>query len=229
MNLTLPSGTPAFLTDPDEPPAPNGGPRRGLVIVPDLWGLRPLFTDMAAGLAERTGWRVAVLDPFGTQDLPGEPDGFAERSAAVALLDDDRLLGDAADAADATGADGVGLIGFCMGGMYALKAAGTGRFDRIVSFYGMIRVPPQWKGEGHGEPLDALALRGETEVMSVVGTIDEWTPADDVDALEDAGVTVARYEGADHGFVHDPSRPTHRAQDAADAWDRALAFLDGGS
>jgi carboxymethylenebutenolidase len=40
-------------------------------------------------------------------------------------------------------------------------------------------------------------------------------------------VTVVRYDGADHGFVHDPSRPTHRADDAADAWDRALAFLDG--
>ena len=34
-----------------------------------------------------------------------------------------------------------------------------------------------------------------------------------------------RYEGADHGFVHDPSRPAHRADDAADAWSRVLAFL----
>jgi len=34
-----------------------------------------------------------------------------------------------------------------------------------------------------------------------------------------------RYEGADHGFVHDDTRPTHRAEDAADAWRRAIAFL----
>jgi carboxymethylenebutenolidase len=38
---------------------------------------------------------------------------------------------------------------------------------------------------------------------------------------------VLRYEGAEHGFVHDPGRPTHRPDDAADAWDKALAFLDG--
>ena len=43
--------------------------------------------------------------------------------------------------------------------------------------------------------------------MAVVGTVDVWTPPADVDALEAAGATVVRYEGADHGFVHDPSRP----------------------
>ena len=30
---------------------------------------------------------------------------------------------------------------------------------------------------------------------------------------------------ADHGFVHDPDRPAHRAADAADAWNRVLEFL----
>jgi dienelactone hydrolase len=48
-----------------------------------------------------------------------------------------------------------------------------------------------------------------------------------VAALEAAGVTVVRYAGADHGFVHDPDRPVHRADDAADAWRKAVAFLSG--
>jgi carboxymethylenebutenolidase len=48
-----------------------------------------------------------------------------------------------------------------------------------------------------------------------------------VDALEALGATVVRYEGADHGFVHDPDRPAHRPDDAADAWSRALDFLAG--
>ena len=61
--------------------------------------------------------------------------------------------------------------------------------------------------------------------MAIVGTVDPWTPPDDVAAAEAAGVTVVRYEGADHGFVHDASRPAHRADDAADAWQRAIAFL----
>jgi carboxymethylenebutenolidase len=61
--------------------------------------------------------------------------------------------------------------------------------------------------------------------MAIIGTVDRWTPAADVDELEAAGVTVHRYEGADHGFVHDDSRPAHRADDAADAWQRAITFL----
>jgi carboxymethylenebutenolidase len=52
-------------------------------------------------------------------------------------------------------------------------------------------------------------------------------PPADADALEAAKVEVVRYEGADHGFVHDPTRPAHRPDDAADAWRRVLAFLGG--
>jgi dienelactone hydrolase len=33
------------------------------------------------------------------------------------------------------------------------------------------------------------------------------------------------YPEADHGFVHAPERPSHRPDDARDAWKRALAFL----
>ena len=49
----------------------------------------------------------------------------------------------------------------------------------------------------------------------------------DIDDLEATGAGVERYEGAEHGFVHDPSRPAHRPDDAADAWQRAIAFLTG--
>ena len=44
-----------------------------------------------------------------------------------------------------------------------------------------------------------------------------------LEALEN--VTVVRYPDAEHGFVHDPDRPAHRPDDAADAWRRAVAFL----
>jgi carboxymethylenebutenolidase len=39
------------------------------------------------------------------------------------------------------------------------------------------------------------------------------------------GVEVALYADADHGFVHDPSRPNHRPGDAADAWRQVIEFL----
>ncbi len=222
MELTLPSGTPALAHLVDGAP-------RALVVVPDIWGLRQLYADMVEDLAMRTGWSVVAIEPFPGQSLGGadDPAGFDERSTALRAIDDVRLLGDAVAAADRTGCADAGLIGFCMGGMYALKGAAAGRFDRVAGFYGMIRVPDAWMGPGQRQPLEAVAARGETEVMAIVGTVDAWTPPDDVDALERSGVTVVRYEGADHGFVHDPDRPAHRPVDAADAWTRVLAFLAG--
>jgi dienelactone hydrolase len=62
-------------------------------------------------------------------------------------------------------------------------------------------------------------------VLAVMGTADPYTPAEHLAELEAAGGTVVRYEGAEHGFVHDPSRPAHRPDDAADAWQRAIAWL----
>lgn len=224
MSSSLPSGTPAHV-------ARMQGASRGLVVVPDIWGLRPLFTEMCDDLAARTGWSVGSFDPFGAADLPpaDDPDAFAQRSAALRGLDDAAVLGDAVAVADLLGTPGVGLIGFCMGGMYALKGSSTGRFDRVAGFYGMITVPDDWIGDGQGQPLDAIASRGDCQVMAIVGTADSWTPPAEVDRLEAAGVEVVRYEGADHGFVHDPSRPTHRPDDAADAWERVLEFLGTGA
>jgi len=222
MRFELPSGTPAELVAVD-------GAERGLVIVPDLWGLRPLFDDLCADLSRRTGWSVIAVEPFPGEDLPGSDasDGYDRRSEALSRADDAALFADLEVAADLTAADRVAVMGFCMGGMYALKASSTGRFDRAVSFYGMARLPDAWKGEGQGEPLDALARRGDCRALELVGTADTFVPLDDIDALESAGVQVVRYEGAEHGFVHDASRPAHRPDDAADAWRRAIEFIDG--
>jgi carboxymethylenebutenolidase len=87
-------------------------------------------------------------------------------------------------------------------------------------------VPEAWQGPGQGEPLDALAAGDASTVLAVVGTEDAWTPSEEVDDLEATGATVVRYADADHGFVHDPDRPAHRASDAADAWRRVEAWLD---
>ena len=88
-------------------------------------------------------------------------------------------------------------------------------------------MPEAWRGPGQGEPLGLLADGDASSVLAVIGTDDRWTPPDHVDELEAAGVSVVRYEGADHGFVHDASRPAHRADDAADAWGRVLGWLAG--
>jgi carboxymethylenebutenolidase len=217
MRTTLASGTPVELARPADGRAPS----RGLVLIPDIMGLRPLFDDHARRLADDNGWAVAVVEPWpGREDLPLE-----DRLQMVGTIDDRAFLADVAAAADLLEVDPVGVAGFCMGGMLTLKAAGTGRFHRAVAFYGMLTVPEHWRGDGAVEPLDAVKAPGACPAMAIVGTVDQWTPPHDVAAAEAAGVTVVRYEGADHGFVHDDSRPAHRPEDAADAWQKALAFL----
>ena len=216
MRTELPSGTAAELVHP-----PTGPSSRGLVVIPDVMGMRPLFDDLVARLATGQGWSVAAFEIYPAR----EGLDVAERLAAASTLQDDRVLGDAVAAADLTGGDTVGVLGFCMGGMYVLKAVATGRFDSHCPFYGMIRVPDSWRGPGQGEPLDALAVGDASSALAVIGVEDRWTPPEDVDALAATGATVARYEGADHGFVHDPSRPAHRADAAADAWERVVRWL----
>jgi carboxymethylenebutenolidase len=92
----------------------------------------------------------------------------------------------------------------------------------------MIRVPEPWRGGDVVEPLAALAEPEASRTLAIVGGRDIWAPADDVEALRSAGgdrVEVVVYPEAEHGFVHDPARPAHRPDDAADAWRRVVAFL----
>jgi dienelactone hydrolase len=191
-------------------------------MVPDVGGLRALFVDHAQRIADEQGWAVCVFEPWPDPDAVPT---LEARLKQIGTLSDEHMLGNATAAADMCGVEPVGVTGFCMGGMFTLKAAGTGRFHRAAAFYGMIRLPEAWRGAGQSEPLDALASPQRCPTLAIIGTADAWTPPDDVEALEAAGVTVVRYEGAEHGFAHDPSRPAHRPEDAADAWERALTFL----
>ena len=217
MRIELSTGTPAELVRP----AGATPPTVGLVVFPDIMGLRPLFDDMCRRLADEQGWVVCAPEPFpGAEQLD-----VGDRLAAMAHASDERFRADAIAAADATGCEHVVAIGFCMGGMLAFKAAGTGRFDRTAGFYGMIRLPDDWRGPQHADALETLRAPDRCPVMAIIGTADPYTPEPDVEAAEAAGVEIVRYAGAEHGFVHDASRPAHRADDAADAWRRVLGFL----
>ena len=219
MRITLPSGTEAEIAEPLDSAGPSA---MGLVITPDIFGLRPLFDDTVAHLASTWSMTVIAVEPFPGLELGGDVE---PRFAAVPGLADENHLRDLVEAADATGCERVGLLGFCMGGMYCLKAARSDRFAKIASFYGMIRLPDTWRGPGQGEPLDHLAAGHPDRVLAIIGELDTYTPPDDVVALEATGVQVVRYPGAEHGFAHAPDRPAHRPADAADAFDRAHAWL----
>ena len=197
------------------------------MLAPDVMGLRPLFDQMCARLAAEQAWAVCAPEPF-----PGHEDfSLDQRFAFMPQVTDDQRLGDLLSAAELlqteAEVDRVGVLGFCMGGMYTLKAAGTGRFDCAVAFYGMITVTEDWMGEGHGEPVEWLAKPSPTKVLAIVGGRDAMSPPDDVARLRALGdrVAIAFYPEAEHGFVHDPARPAHRPDDADDAWSKALRFL----
>lgn len=216
MRVTLPSGTIAERAQPDGPP------KRGLVLLPDIGGLRPLFDDLCARLASEHGWAVIAPEPW-----PGrEHLSIEERLDSVGELRDDRLLDDCVAAADVLAVEPVAVLGFCMGGMVALKAATVGRFDRAVAFYGMVHLPEAWQSPTMGDPLERImGAADRAPILHLCGTDDPYVPTSDLDELESAGAEVVRYPGADHGFVHDSSRPSHRADDAAGAWLRVAEFM----
>lgn len=218
MRITLPSGTPAELHTVDNP-------RMGMVIACDIWGLRPLYDDMVRNLAGQWQMSVIAVEPFPGLDLP--PDDMAPRAAAIPELDDNANLRDLEEAADVLGTAVTGLIGYCLGGMYCFKAARSTRFARIVPFYGMITIPEAWRSPTQVEPLEHIANGDASKVLAILGGRDPYTPSADIEKLRATGATCVVYPEAEHAFAHDPSRPVHRPDDAADAYARAKEWLLG--
>lgn len=215
MRITLPSGTSAEIVHHDSP-------RMGLVVAPDIFGLRPLYDDMVQQFSNEWQMSVCAVDPFPGLELGPE---IEPRFAAVPSLNDEVNLRDLLEAADALQTPVVGLIGFCMGGMYCFKAARSERFFRIASFYGMITLPEAWRSPSQGEPLGMLLSGYAENVLAIVGGQDHYTPIVDIDQLRSTGAQVALYPEAEHGFAHDASRPAHRPEDAADSYARAKDWL----
>jgi len=217
MRIVLPSGTQASVSLEDKA-------AMGLVIAPDIFGLRPLFDDMVERLSREWQMSVIAVEPFPGQTLSEE---IADRFAAAAHLDDELHLRDLTEAADYLGTSRVGLMGFCIGGMYCFKAGRSSRFDRIASFYGMIHVPEAWAGPGQGDPIEQLRAGHPDRVLALIGTQDPYTPPDHVNELRAVGVSVREYPEAVHAFAHDPARPVHRPDDAADAFSATRNWLFG--
>ena len=92
----------------------------------------------------------------------------------------------------------------------------------------MVRTPEMWIPGGQRDALDTVA--GACPTLAIFGELDALIPPADIEALRVAWAgqpdhKVVVYPGADHAFAHDPDRPVHRPDDAADAWHRCLAFL----
>ncbi|MGD0698294.1 MAG: dienelactone hydrolase family protein [Trebonia sp.] len=211
----LPGGTPVLLAEPLD-----GDVRLDVVLSASLRGFTGMYTELCLRLAQRHRWRVAAPEQFpGLQDL-----GEQARSEQVARFADEAKLDELEAAADLLSSGPVALAGFCLGGMYALKASARPRFSAIVAFYGMIRLPEHWRAPGQAEPLDCLA--GPERVLAIAGERDPLIAPADIADLRAAGVRTLTFPAAGHAFAHDPSLPSYRAADATTAWQAAAAQLN---
>src|SRR6202795_3724391 len=79
---------------------PEGMPRAGIVLHPDLMGIRPLFDDLCRRLATH-GFAVCSPEPFARAPADARAaDDTAVRMGLIPTLDDELALGDLERAAD---------------------------------------------------------------------------------------------------------------------------------
>jgi len=215
--------------------APPADPAPGLVVVPDVHGVSPLYAEIGERLAAH-GFRTLLLDPYSREGAPTLRDMAAVQSW-IAALPDARVMGDVEAAVrhlaerPEVGGRKVGVLGFCLGGQYAIMAAC--RFAGLaacVSFYGMLR-----HGGGGGPhklapPIETAAdLR--CPLLGLYGADDPLIPPADLRtfeaALDHAGKSfeIRTWSGAGHAFVNDRRPDAYRPQAAEDALRAAVDFL----
>jgi carboxymethylenebutenolidase len=214
---------------------PEGGPHPGVVVIPDVWGLSDEYRRQARRLAGE-GFAVLVIDPYrktGRGDFKDPPSALAWiRSLSDPVMLETVQEGIDALAAAPSAARKIGVMGFCMGGQYALLAGASCRgLSACAPFYGMVRydagLDPARKPSA---PLDAVrAIR--CPVLGFYGTEDPIIPVEDVDALRASLAAsgqpfdIRLYAGAGHAFMNESRPEMYRPAAAADAWPRLVAFL----
>ncbi len=201
---------------------PEGkGPFPALVVIHEWWGLNDWVREKAATLAAQ-GYAALAVDLYRGQ-AADDPDTAHQLSRALPI---DRAVRDlrAAFGYLATRKDvdpkRIGVIGWCMGGGFALDLAqAEPKVAAVVVYYGRM-------------PTDAAAIaKIKAPVLGSFGADDKGIPPDAVKAFGEkakkAGVTtdLKVYPGAGHAFASSPAMKSHVADAAKDADARTDAFL----
>ncbi|HUF73242.1 MAG TPA: dienelactone hydrolase family protein [Gammaproteobacteria bacterium] len=218
------------------------GSHAGVIVWPDILGLRPTFMDLGRRLAAQ-GYAVLVVNPFyRSARAPVVPEGASfgdtevrERVFSLAgELDpgthftDARAFVDYLDRHGSVAPDRrIGTIGYCMGGPMVMRTAAA-RPDRIgaaATFHGgglatdADDSPHLLIPEMSAEFLIAVAENDDANDPEAKSTLRE--------SFDAAGLAaeIEVYEGAQHGWCVPDSAVYHDEQ-AERAWSRLLALFE---
>ena len=198
----------AYLASPS-----NGGP--GILVLHAWWGLKPFFKQVCDQLAEQ-GYTVLAPDLRN-----GQIAKTIEEAKELMANSDGQFVGDTVMAAKdylrETVKNKIGVVGFSMGGAWALILASSKpeQIAAIVLFYGN-------EGVDYGKIT--------AKVMGHYSDNDEWEPNEYVEntfaEFKKAGVdaTLHIYPKVGHWFV-ESDRPEYDSSAASLAWDRTFEFL----
>jgi carboxymethylenebutenolidase len=221
---------------------PAAGTHAGVIIWPDILGLRPAYRSMGTRLAE-SGYSVLVVNPYyRTAQAPVVPEGasFQDPSVREAVLPMARSLTAETNTTDAnafvsfldaqTTVDTtrkIGTTGYCMGGAMTMRTAAAlpDRIGAGASFHGGRLVTD------NADSPHLLVPQMKAQYLFAIASNDDERQPEAKDVLQDsyakAGLNaeIEVYEGALHGWCSLDSSVYNEAQ-AERAWGRLLVLFD---
>jgi carboxymethylenebutenolidase len=231
VNVPTPDGTAdCYFAHPESGTAP------GVLIWPDIFGLRPAFRQMGKRLAE-SGYSVLVVNPFyRTKKAPTADAGYATpidqvRPLAQTLNEQTQITDAKAFIAWLDGQPAVaknrkvGTQGYCMGGPIAFRTAAAvpGRVGAVASFHGggLVTDKP------NSPHLQAATSKAQF-LIAIAANDDARSPTDKnilKETLAKANLTaeIEVYSGAAHGWCP-PDSSVYNEPQAEKAWGRLLVL-----
>jgi carboxymethylenebutenolidase len=215
---------------------PASGTGAGVLIWPDIFGLRPAFRQMGKRLAE-SGYSVLVVNPFyRVKKAPTSPNGAATPIAEVRPLaqgltetthmtDAKAFIGWLDKQAPVAKNRKIGTQGYCMGGPMAFRtaAAVSDRVGAVASFHGGGLVTDQ-PNSPHLQ-----AAKSKAHFLVAIAANDDQRAPNDKTVLKETFAKVNLpaeievYEGAAHGWCP-PDSGVYNEPQAEKAWSRLLAM-----
>ncbi|MCW3038379.1 MAG: dienelactone hydrolase family protein [Solirubrobacterales bacterium] len=230
IELTSADGTAfsAAVALPTETRDEDEAPPTGVVILPDVRGLYPFYSELAERFA-LAGHPAIVIDYFGrTAGLGPRGEDF-DFWPHVEQTTVEQVQADVAAAEQElkqrAGVERLVTVGFCFGGLHSLLVGTSDELqsEAVVAFYGGL--------DGTRFGIEGPLQRAEAihkPVLGLYGDADQGIPVEQLEEF-DARLTGPReiviYPGAPHSFF-DRSFAEHQ-QTCEDAWFRVLAFVDG--